>query len=174
MNLKKKIIILLIMISILIVGFFCVNVFLVNDDEIIFPVDSDELLSEELPDFEQLLRWQSEVKISGFNTIFSEEITCTVIAPDAASYVKDNMHLFENMDSEEFNTHISEAIKAGKMKSLSTEIVLPVKKDGFLLIAETENNIEFKDASSGGLYSLYNELIVDAINAQKEGYDEQN
>ncbi len=170
---KKKIIAILIIIPVLIAVFLGINLFCVNDDEIIFPIDVEELLSEKTPDFEQLISWQSEIEISGVNTVLSDKITCTVIAPDAASYIKDNMQLFENMDIEEFNMHISEAVKIGKMKNLSTEIVLPVRREGFVLIVETENNNEFKDASCGGLYSLYSELIVDTINNQ-EGYNEQN
>jgi len=173
LNNKKKallitVIIIMIMIPLLIASVIGLNICLIKDDEVVFPIDTDELLSEESPDFEQIIRWQSEVEINGFNTLFSDEITCTVTAPDAASYIKENMSRFEDMDADEFNQHIIKAVNNGSMEMISTEIVLPVTRDGHCLIAETENNLRFKDASCGGLYTLYSDLMSDAINSQED------
>lgn len=165
MKICKKIIILLF--GVLIILLF-LNIFLVSDSEIVVKTQADVFFSDDEKSLEQYINSQSDVEFTGVNTIFSDKVGCKVIVPDVSAYIRANIDELCSMDYQSFYNHVVDAIKWKDIEETEIRLDVPVVRDGLRLKMDLQNSEEYVDAVSGGLYSLYDELLLEMLNEMEE------
>lgn len=161
----KKVIALL---SLFLAIFFSGNIFFVNDSEVIVKTEVDVFSLDSEKSLEQYINSQSNVKFTGINTIFSNKVGCKVVVPDVSGYIRDNIDKLSNMDYTSLYDHIENAIDQKKIKTVKIKFDIPVVRDGLKLEVDPLNSEEYIDAVSGGLYSLYDELLLEMLEEVEE------
>lgn len=161
----KKIIALLFGVLIILLS---LNIIFVSDSEVIVKTQVDGVFSDEEKSLEQYINSQSDVKFTGVNTIFSDKIGCKVIVPDVSAYIRANIDELSFMDYQSLYKHVVNAIETKNIKKTEIKFEVPVVRDGLRLKIDLQNSEEYVDAVSGGLYSLYDELLLEMLKEAEE------
>lgn len=89
----------------------------------------------------------------------SKLVTCTITAPDVYSYIINNIEELSLLTEEELYNTLLEYFGNNNYETRQVTIEVPVEYKEGKLIVDT-NVFEYKDAISGGMYTVLNEVYI--------------